>query len=172
MDRLASELFGELVADGDIAHRLTVTGPQRFQRRGPGGTPGQLHVGEGVEQLLRARSAQPLAGGVDGFRRIGCRCVVDTGDDLALGVQRPLSVALAVRAAVHLEGPAAAVLQRTQSQLHLAGILVRQNDRFVEEDVTHLRRRPSRGKSHRRVGGARNDNGAVDDVIATATAAT
>ena len=107
MDRLATELFGEFLADGDIADRLTVTGPQRFERRGPGGTPGQLHVGEGVEQLLRTRAAQPLACGVDGFVRLRRRLVVDTGGDPAVGVQRPLSLALTVRAAVYLEGPAA-----------------------------------------------------------------
>ena len=43
--------------------------------------------------------------------------------------------------------------------------LVAQNDRFVEEDIAHLRRRPDRGKGHRRVRRARNDNGAVDDVM-------
>ena len=61
MDRLASELFGQFVADGDIADRLTLTDPQRFQGSGPSGPPGQLVVGEGVEQLLRTRAAQPLA---------------------------------------------------------------------------------------------------------------
>ena len=30
MDRLASELFGEFVADGDIPDRLTLADPQRF----------------------------------------------------------------------------------------------------------------------------------------------
>ena len=106
MDRLATELFGQFVADGDVANRLAVTGPQRFERRGPGGTPGEFHVGEGVEQLLRTHPAQPLACGIDGLRRLQCRLVVETRDDPAVGVQRPLGVAVTVWAAVDLEGPA------------------------------------------------------------------
>ena len=86
-------------------------------------------------------------------------------DDGALGVQRPLSVAITVWAAVHLEGPATVVIDRMQSQLHLAGILVAQDDRLIKEDIAHLRRYPNRGKGHRRVRRARNDDGAVDDVI-------
>ena len=61
--------------------------------------------------------------------------------------------------------------QRMQGQLHLARILLGQNDRLIEEDLADLRRRPGRGQGHRRVRRARNDDGAVDDVMLTATAA-
>ena len=76
MHRLGSELFGEFFADGDIADRLTLADPQRFEGRGPDRPPCQLHVGEGLEQLLRTRAVQPLDCRVDGVRRIGCRLVV------------------------------------------------------------------------------------------------
>src|SRR6201996_3765128 len=164
MDRLVTELFGKLVADRDIADRLAVTGPQRLEGSGPGGTPCQLHVGEGVEELLRTRAAQPFARGINRIGGLRRRLVADTGDEPAIGIQRPLSVALPAWAAVYLEGPAA-VLDRMYSQLHLPGSLLAQNDRFVEEDIAHLRRRPNRGKCHRRVRRARNDNGAIDDVM-------
>ena len=147
MHRLGSEVFGEFFADGDVADRLTLAEPQRLQRTGPVRPPRQLHVGEGLEQLLRTHALQPLDRRVDGFRRIGCRLrSVDTGDTVhgAVGVQRPLSITNTVRAAVHLELPAAAVIQRMQSQLHLTRSLLGQNDRLIEEDLFDPRRRHQR----------------------------
>ena len=120
MHRLGAEMFGEFFADDDVADRLTLTEPQRLQGTGPVRPPGQLHVGEGLEQLLRTHAVQPLDCRVDGIRLLGCRLVVDTGDDGALGVQRPVGVAFTVRAAVHLEARATAVVERMQRQLHLA----------------------------------------------------
>ncbi len=120
MHRLGSEVLGELFADGDVADRLTLAKPQRLQGTGPVGPPRQLHVGEGLEQLLRTHAVHPLDCRVDGIRLLGCRLVIDTGDDGAIGVQRPFGITNTVRAAVHLEGPAAAVLERMQRQLYLA----------------------------------------------------
>ena len=129
-------MFGEFFADDDVADRLTVADPQRFQRAGPGGAPGQFHVGEGLEQLLRTHAVQSLDGLVDrtARRRAGLSRPTPASDG-AVGVQRPFGVANTVRAAVHLELPAAAVLERMQGQLHLAGSLLGQDDRLVEEDV-------------------------------------
>ena len=62
-------------------------------------------------------------------------------------------------------GGGAAVLDGMHAQLHLPGMLVAQDDRFVEEDIAHLRRCPDRGDGHCRVRGAGNDDGAIDDVI-------
>ncbi len=73
--RLGSELFGEFFADGDVADRLAVTEPQRLQRTGPVRPPRQLHVGEGLEQLLRTHALHPLDRRVDGSDSIGCRLV-------------------------------------------------------------------------------------------------
>ena len=52
MDRLASEVFGEFVADGDVADRLALAHPQRFEGRGPSRPHLQLVLGEGLEQVL------------------------------------------------------------------------------------------------------------------------
>ena len=71
MHRLGSEMFGELFADDDVADRLTLAEPQRLQGTGPVRTPRQLHVGEGLEQLLRTHAVQPLDRRVDGFRSLG-----------------------------------------------------------------------------------------------------
>src|SRR5262249_40936113 len=117
------------------------------------------------EQLLRTRAAQPLARRVDGFCWLRCQLVVGAGADPAIGVQRPLGVVLTVWTAVYLEGPAALVFDRMHRQLYLPGSLVAQDDRFVEEDIAHLRRCSDRGKGHRRVRRARNDDGAIDDVM-------
>ena len=40
------------------------------------GPPCQLHVGEGLEQLLRTHAFHPLDRRVDGIRRLGRRLVV------------------------------------------------------------------------------------------------
>ncbi len=69
--RLGSELFGEFFANENVADRLTFTKPQRLQGTGPGRPPGQFHVGEGLEQLLRTHAVQPLGHRVDGFCRFG-----------------------------------------------------------------------------------------------------
>ena len=58
-----------------------------------------------------------------------------------------------------------AVLERMQRQLHLARTLLGQDDRLIEEDIFHPRRRTNRGQGHRRIRRPGNDNGAVDDVI-------
>ena len=65
--RFGSELFGEFFADHDVADRLTFAEPQRLQGTGPIRPPGQLHVGEGLEQILRTHAVQPLDGRVDGI---------------------------------------------------------------------------------------------------------
>ena len=69
MHRLGAEVFGEFFADDDVADRLTLAEPQRLQGTGPGRPPCQLHVGEGLEQLLRTHAVQPLDCRVDGIRR-------------------------------------------------------------------------------------------------------
>ena len=163
--RLGSELFGEFFADDDVADRLTLTEPQRLQGTGPVGPPCQLHVGEGLEQLLRPHAVQPLDCRVDRIRLLGCRLVIDTGDDGAVGVQRPFSITNTVWATVHLEAQVTAVLQRMQRQLHLARTLLGQDDRLIEEDIFHPGRRTNGGQGHRRIRRPGNDNGAVDDVI-------
>ena len=104
MHRLRSEMLGEFFADGDVADRLTLAEPQRLQRTGPVRAPCQLHVGEGLEQLLRTHAVASLDRRVDGIRRIGRGLVINTGEDGAIGVQRPLGVTNAVWAAVHPEG--------------------------------------------------------------------
>jgi len=49
---------------------------------------------------------------------LGCRLVIDTGDDSAIGVQRPFSITNTVWTTVHLEAQVTAVLERVQRQLH------------------------------------------------------
>ena len=168
MHGLGSEMLGELFADDDVADRLTLAEPQRLQGAGPGRPPCQLHVGEGLEQLLRTHAVQPLDCRVDRIRSLGCRLVGDVGDaadDGAVGVQRPFGPAFTVRAAVHLETRLIAVLERMQCQLHLARTLLGQDDRLVEEDVFHPRRWTDRGQRHRCIRRPGDDDGAIDDVV-------
>ena len=172
MHRLASEMFGEFFADEDVTDRLTLAEPQRLQRAGPGRPPCQLHVGEGLEQLLRAQAVAPLDCFIDRTCTLGCRivaAVVDAAHDSAVGVQRPFGGAVTVRAAVDLETPLAVLLARAlhrmQCQLHLARTLLGQDDRLVEEDIFHPRRCTNCGQRHRCVCRARDNDDAIDDVV-------
>ncbi len=74
--RLGPEMFGKFVADHDVADRLTLAEPQRLQGTGPVRTPRQLHVGEGLEQILRTHALEPLDGRVDRIRVLGYLLVV------------------------------------------------------------------------------------------------
>ena len=57
MDRLRSEMFGEFFADGDIADRLAITEPQRLKGAWTNQSAHvELHVGEGLEQILRTHA--------------------------------------------------------------------------------------------------------------------
>jgi len=69
--RLGSELFGEFFGDDDVADRLTLTEPQRLQGTGPGRPSRELHVGEGLEQLLRTHAVLSLDCFVDRIRMLG-----------------------------------------------------------------------------------------------------
>ncbi len=166
--RLAAEILGEFFADHNVANGFAVAEPQRLQRARPGRPPGQLHIGEDLKQLLRTHPLAPLDRFVDRIRILRCR-LADAIDDGAVSVQRPFGGSIAVRAAVHLETPPAivfcGVFERMQSQLNLPRMLLGQDDRFVEKDVLHVRRRTDRGERHRGIGSTGNHDGAVDDVV-------
>ncbi|CAM5707108.1 hypothetical protein MAUB1S_11645 [Mycolicibacterium aubagnense] len=163
---LAAEVLGEFVTDGHIADGHAVPHPQRLERGGPGGAPRQFHVVEGLEELL---GTQPLHAFDDVLHRTGdiVRGIrfVGTGQQRAVGVQRPLGLSDPVRPAVHLEFPAVAAVEGADGQLRLARRLVGQNDRLVEKDFLHPRRRSDRGQGHCRVRRTGDHDGAVDDVV-------
>nr|CRL78794.1 hypothetical protein CPGR_04914 [Mycolicibacterium malmesburyense] len=163
MHRLVAELIGQLFADEQVADGLTLGEPQRFQGTGPGRPPRQLHVGEGLEQILRAHAVAPLDRLVD--RILRRRMVTDTAHDRSVGVQRPFAAAFPERAAVHLEAPFVTISLRPQGQLDLARSLLGQDDRFVKDDVAHLRRCADRRERHRRIRRPGDDDGPVDDMV-------
>ena len=167
VDRLAAEMFGQFVADGDVADRFAVTDPQRFQRTRPGRAPGQFHVVEGFEQLLGIGPRQPFDRLVDriGRRRRPRVGHVGTFEHGAVGVQRPVGVANSIGTAVDGELPAVRRLQWSHGELNLTGCLLGQDDRFVEEHFLHPRRCSCGRQRHGCVGRSRDDHRAVDDVV-------